>query len=149
MHKFSPIPVHRHLRRALGLLAAISLALGCGGGSPGGGGGGNTAPTISFVIVNASYGTMTLGQTANCAAQVIGTGAYSSAVTWTATNATITSAGVLTPTAVGTATCTATSTQDPTKSGLVATKALFLTLRRIRSLAPPTNPHALCLTAKS
>jgi hypothetical protein len=56
-------------------------------------------------------------QTSTCTATVQGTGSYSSAVTWGATDGTITSSGVFTPTGTGTATITATSTQDTTKSG--------------------------------
>jgi hypothetical protein len=48
---------------------------------------------------------------------VQGTGAFSSAVTWGATGGTINSSGVFTPAGAGTATITATSTQDATKSG--------------------------------
>ncbi len=46
-----------------------------------------------------------------------GAGSYSSAVTWAASDGTITSSGEFTPTAAGTATITATSTEDATKSG--------------------------------
>ncbi len=73
--------------------------------------------TITTVTVAAAPGSITTAQTATCVSTVQGTGSFSSAVTWTATNGTITSSGVLTPAAVGAATCTATSTQDPTKSG--------------------------------
>jgi hypothetical protein len=48
---------------------------------------------------------------------VSGTGSYSSAVSWSATGGTVTSAGVFTPSGTGTAAITATSTQDTTKSG--------------------------------
>jgi hypothetical protein len=48
---------------------------------------------------------------------VQGNGAFNSAVTWAATGGTINSSGVFTPSAAGTATITATSTQDATKSG--------------------------------
>jgi N-acetylneuraminic acid mutarotase len=48
---------------------------------------------------------------------VQGTGSYSSAVTWGATNGAITSSGVFAPTVAGTVNVTATSTQDTTKSG--------------------------------
>jgi hypothetical protein len=48
---------------------------------------------------------------------VNGTGSYSSAVTWSATGGSITTAGLFTPSGTGTANITATSTQDSTKSG--------------------------------
>ncbi len=100
------------------VLAGFSL-LGCGGSTGGSssGGGGNTNPTITLVTVSALPSAVTVGQTVTCTANVQGTGAFSTGVTWTATNATITPAGVLTPSSAGTATCIATSTQDPTKSG--------------------------------
>jgi hypothetical protein len=56
-------------------------------------------------------------QTSNCTATVQGNGSYSSAVSWTATDGTITASGTFTPIGAGTATITATSTQDATKSG--------------------------------
>ena len=77
-----------------------------------------TAPsTITSVSVVCSPASILTTQTSNCAATVQGTGAYSSAVTWAATDGTIMSSGVFTPTVAGTVTITATSTQDTTKSG--------------------------------
>jgi hypothetical protein len=75
----------------------------------------NPAPiTVTSVTVVANPTSIAnVGQTATCVATVNGTGAFSTGVTWTATNGAITSAGVFTPTAgfVGNATCTANSTQ--------------------------------------
>jgi len=68
-------------------------------------------PTVTKVTVVATPSSITTSQTATCAATVTGTGAFSSAVTWTATGGTITSGGVLTPSGAGTATCTAHSAQ--------------------------------------
>ncbi len=65
--------------------------------------------TITSITVAATPSSITTAQTANCAATVSGTGAYSSAVTWTATGGTITSGGVFTPSGAGNATCTANS----------------------------------------
>ena len=77
-----------------------------------------TAPsTITSVSVTCSPASILTTQTSNCTATVQGTGSYSSAVTWGATDGTITSSEVFTPTAAGTAVITATSTQDTTKSG--------------------------------
>src|ERR1035437_9447849 len=83
--------------------------LGCGGG------GGNTppvSPTITSVGVSCTPTSIQTGQTSQCSTAVSGTGSYSSGVTWAATNGTISAAGVFTPSAVGTATITATSTED-------------------------------------
>ena len=67
--------------------------------------------TVTSVSVIASPNTITTAQTSTCAATVLGTGAFSSAVTWTATGGTITSAGVFTPSGVGNAKCIANSAQ--------------------------------------
>jgi hypothetical protein len=79
---------------------------------------GVTGPsTITSVSVLCSPATILTTQTSTCTATLQGTGAFSSAVTWAATDGTINSSGVFTPTAAGSATITATSTQDSTKSG--------------------------------
>ena len=65
--------------------------------------------TITSISVVAAPTSITTAQTTTCAATVSGTGAYSSAVNWTATGGTITSGGVFTPSGSGTASCTATS----------------------------------------
>ena len=89
--------------------------------------------TITSVKAACSPTTLNAGATAQCAATVTGTGRYSSAVTWTASSGAITAAGLFTaPPAAGSATITATSTQDPTKSG-TATVAV--------QSAPRSTPH--------
>lgn len=71
----------------------------------------SSAPiTVTAISVAATPASISTSQTATCAATVSGTGAYSSAVTWTATGGTITGAGVFTPSGTGTATCKASST---------------------------------------
>lgn len=61
---------------------------------------------------------MATGATSQCSATVQGTGSYSSAVTWSASNGSITTAGLFTaPATAGSVTVTATSSQDTTKSG--------------------------------
>jgi N-acetylneuraminic acid mutarotase len=101
---------------SLPTIVAFSIALfltGCGGG-------GSTTPpmpTITSVTVACSPASIVTTQTSNCTATVQGTGSYSSAVTWGATDGAITPSGVFTPAATGTATMTATSTQDTEKSG--------------------------------
>src|SRR6185437_3871518 len=78
-----------------------------------------TSPsTISSVSVNCSPATVNTGGASQCTANVQGSGSYSSAVTWTATGGTISSAGLLTaPSTSGNVAVAATSTQDTTKSG--------------------------------
>lgn len=100
------------------LYSLLSLILaGCGGA----GGGGTTpppqSPAITSVSASCNPASIQTNQTSQCSATVSETGSYSSAVTWSATDGTITSAGVFTPSAAGTATITATSTADSTKSG--------------------------------
>ncbi len=71
--------------------------------------------TVTSVTVTATPSAITTAQTAQCTATVAGTGAFSSAVAWTATSGTIADGGngtaTLTPSGAGTATCTATSAQ--------------------------------------
>jgi len=65
--------------------------------------------TITSITVAASPTSINTGQTSQCSATVVGTGSYSTAVTWTATGGTITSTGLFTPSGGGTATCKANS----------------------------------------
>lgn len=74
----------------------------------------STITSISVTCVPASILT---NQTSTCSATVQGTGSYSTAVNWQATDGTISSAGVFTPAGAGTAVITAKSSQDSTKSG--------------------------------
>ena len=71
--------------------------------------------TITSVSVICTPPAILTTQTSNCTATVQGAGSCSSAVTWEATDGTITSSGV-TPSILGTAVIAATSSQDPTKS---------------------------------
>ena len=99
----------------MGLCVTLFLTA-CGGG----GGGGGTAPqtpSITSVAALCSPATILTTQTSTCMASVQGIGSYSSAVSWAASDGTITSSGVFTPTVAGTVTITATSTEDSTKSG--------------------------------
>lgn len=88
----------------------------CGGGG-GNSGGGTQQPTITSVTVTCTPTSAQIGLTSQCSATVSGTGSYSSSVTWSAAGGIVTSAGVFTPSTPGTATITATSAQDATKSG--------------------------------
>ena len=97
------------------IVSLSSLIAGCGGGS----GSSFVAPTstITSVTVSCTPASIQTNQTSQCSATVSGTGSYGSAVTWSATGGTVSSAGVFTPSGAGNATVTATSTQDSTKSG--------------------------------
>jgi alpha-L-arabinofuranosidase len=78
------------------------------------------APTVTAVKATCPMGGVFAGGSIGCSAAVTGTGAYSSAVTWTASAGSITPAGVLTAPATGSSvTVTATSVQDATKSSSV------------------------------
>src|ERR1019366_284235 len=87
----------------------------CGSGSNAVG-----SPIIS-VTVTCSPSTILFGQTSQCSAIVIGTGNFSSGVTWTASAGSISSSGLFTAPSSGSAslvvTITATSTQDTSMSG--------------------------------
>lgn len=102
----------------LGILYSIGIG-GCGSGTPT-----QPPPTITSVSASCSPTSVYAGQsvqTSQCSAGVVGTGAYSSGVTWSANFGTITSGGVYTAPATvptgGMATITATSSEDTTKSG--------------------------------
>jgi alpha-L-arabinofuranosidase len=75
---------------------------------------------VNSVKVYCPVSTLEYTRSVTCSASVAGTGSPSSAVTWSASTGTITTAGVVTAPATGSSiTVTATSTQDPTKSGSV------------------------------
>ncbi|MGC2618004.1 MAG: Ig-like domain-containing protein, partial [Acidobacteriaceae bacterium] len=76
------------------------------------------ASTIASVAVSCSPVSVAPGATSQCSATVTGTGNYSSAVTWATSDGTISTGGLLTaPSAAGSVTVTATSTQDTSVSG--------------------------------
>jgi len=81
-----------------------------------------TPAAISSVSVTCSPSSVQTNQASTCTPTVIGTGNFSSTVTWSVNPSnigTVSSSGVFTPTAAGTATIIATSTQDSTKFGSV------------------------------
>lgn len=89
-----------------------------------------SSSTIASVSVTCSPTSILPTQTTACTGTVSGTGTFNKGVTWTATNGTIAAGGMFTPSGVGTATITATSVQDPTRSGstTVAIKSLIQTV---------------------
>ena len=108
--------------RTIGLLLVVGvlvLTAGCGSSNSGGG----TTPRITSVTDSCSPMTITYGGTSQCSATVMGTGNFSTAVTWKVSTGTgtISSSGMYTAPSGGNATLmvtiTATSTQDTSKSG--------------------------------
>ncbi len=86
------------------------------------------APTITSVSVTCASSSIAPTATSQCSATVRGTGSYSSLVTWNATSGSIDATGLFTAAALtGSATITATSTQDTTKSGTAAISVQLLT----------------------
>lgn len=76
------------------------------------------ASTITSLAVTCNPSTIAPNATSQCSASVQGTGSFSSAVTWSASEGSLTTSGLFTaPAAAGSVTVTATSTQDATKSG--------------------------------
>jgi phosphatidylinositol-3-phosphatase len=74
--------------------------------------------TITSVQVACNPSTVSTNATSQCSATVKGTGNYSSAVTWSASQGAINASGLFTaPATAGAATVTATSVQDTTQSG--------------------------------
>ena len=78
----------------------------------------STPPTITSVAVSCNPSTIGLNATSQCTAMVQGTGAYSSAVTWSASGGAINATGLFAaPAAPGSETVTATSVEDSSRSG--------------------------------
>jgi hypothetical protein len=131
----------------LTLLATSSLIAGCVGsvsGTPATKAA--PVPTVASVMVSCTPATVTLGATTACTAVVSGTNNESQAVTWTATNGTVTSAGVFTPNATGTAVVTATSAQDVSKSG-TASVTVKQAAPTVTSVAVSCSPTTISLGA--
>jgi len=77
-----------------------------------------SVPTIFSVTVACNPSTVAPNATSQCSANVQGTGSFSSSVTWSASEGSISAVGLFTaPASVGSATVTATSTQVSTQSG--------------------------------
>jgi hypothetical protein len=108
-----------------------------------------TPPTITSVQVTCNPSIVNTNATSQCSATVQGTGSYSSAVKWSASEGTINSSGLFTaPASAGTVTVTATSTQDSTKSG-TASVTVQLTPPTITSLQVTCNPSTVNTNATS
>jgi phosphatidylinositol-3-phosphatase len=90
-----------------------------------------SSPAISSVAPSCSPDTIATGATSQCTANVMGTGSFSSVVTWSVTGGgAISATGLFTaPSSVAKVTVKATSTQDATKSGI--------TTITVQTTAPP------------
>ncbi len=108
-------------RGPLAVFAGLSVILlsACGGGSMAGSASPGS-PTISSIVPVCSPLSIAPGATSQCAATVQGTGNFSSADTWSVSAGSISTSGLFTaPSAAGKVVVTATSQQDPTKTGRV------------------------------
>src|ERR1039457_2072346 len=120
----------------------------CGGGSsvsqPS-----SPSSLISSVSVICAPSSVAVNRNSQCNATVQGTGTYSSAVTWTASEGAINASGLFTPpTSPGVVTVTATSTQDTTKSG-AASLTVQSSLSTITSVAVTCTPSTVGVSASS
>jgi acid phosphatase len=87
-----------------------------------------TPSTITSVAVTCNPSTVGVNASSQCDAAVQGTGTYSSAVTWSASAGAINASGLFTaPASPTTVTVTATSAQDPTKSGVATLTVQLVT----------------------
>ncbi len=121
--------------------------IGCGGGASTGNNQPAPASTILSVAPACTPSSIAVSATSQCTAIVKGSGTYSSAVTWSASNGTVNTSGVFTaPASAGNVTVTATSTQDATKSGTatITVQAPSSTITSVQAVCNPStvNPGA-------
>jgi len=106
-------------------------------------------PSISSVSVVCTPTAVALSASSQCSASVQGTGSFSSAVTWSSSVGTINPSGLFTaPATAGTATVTATSTQDTTRPG-TASVTVQSVGSTITSVAVTCNPSTIGVSATS
>jgi phosphatidylinositol-3-phosphatase len=106
---------------AVSISLLLLLPIGCGGGASTSDQISHPSSTIASVSAACTPSTVPANGRSQCVATVTGAGNYSSAVTWSATGGALNASGLFTgPPSAGTITVTATSTQDPTKSGTAA-----------------------------
>jgi hypothetical protein len=131
----------------------LTMLVACGGSS-GGGPSGSASSTISSVSPVCTPSTIAVNATSQCTATVMGTGSYSSAVTWSASSGTVNASGVFTASAsAGAVTVTAISTQDSTKSGKASVTVQASSppppSSTITSVQVVCNPSAISASATS
>ena len=128
----------------------LVLLTACGGGSGSNNPSGSTTSTISSVSPACAPSTIAINATSQCNATVKGSGSYSSAVTWSASAGTVSASGILTaPATAGTVTVTATSMQDPTKSGTASVTVQPPPSPTITSVQVTCNPSTVNVGANS
>lgn len=99
--------------------------------------------TVTSVQVACNPSTISFNATSQCAATVKGTGSFSSAVTWSVTAGTVSSAGLFTaPGSAGAATVTATSVQNTSISGTATVTVQAQT-------PPPQPPHIVLVVEEN
>jgi hypothetical protein len=130
---------------AFGLSFLLGLAA-CGSGS----GSSSISSAISSVSPTCVPSTIAANATSQCNATVKGSGSYSSTVTWSASRGTVSASGILTaPPTAGTLTVTATSTQDPTKSGTASVTVQPPPSSTITSVQVACSPSTVNVGANS
>jgi phosphatidylinositol-3-phosphatase len=138
------------LLHAVGISLVLLTLTACGGGSSTMSG--STSSTISSVSLACTPSTIAAAATSQCSATVMGSGSYSSAVTWSASAGTINASGLLTaPASAGTVTVTAMSMQDSTKAGTasVTVQAPPPPSSTITSVQVACTPAAVNISATS
>jgi hypothetical protein len=103
--------------------------------------------TITSVTVVCTPSSIFTNGTSSCSPNVVGTGNYNSAVSWSATGGSINQAGLFTPSGVGNAKITATSVQDVSKSG--STSVSVAVPITITSVTVACNPASILTTGTS
>jgi len=102
--------------------------MGCGGSGNSTTPAAPTPPTISSVSVTCAPASISPNKTAQCTANVQGSGSFSSTVNWSASAGSISSAGVFTaPANTGNVTVTATSTANQAEFGTASVNVQFQT----------------------
>ena len=104
-------------------------------------------PKVTSVSVVCTPSSILTTATSSCSATVSGTGGPAQAVTWTATNGIITNGGIFSPSGPGISTITATSAQDPTKSG--AATVTITAVSTVTSVAVTCTPSSILTTSTS
>jgi hypothetical protein len=124
MGSFSRHHLRKNITQTRLLYALLECAMLLSMAACGGGGGASSnppapiSPSITSVAVTCVPAAIAAQATSQCTATVLGTGSFSSAVTWSAGAGGINANGAFTaPAVAGTVSVKATSTQDTTKSG--------------------------------
>lgn len=150
MNDFPRVPRARCWRnpRAI-LLSALLLALAACGSSTQSSQSDNS---ITAVSVSCTPTTLGPGDTSQCTATVRGTGNFSSAVKWSASAGTLSASGLFTaPSSTGNVTITASSTQNPAKSGSASLQVQAPTppSSTVSSVSVACSPTSVAANAKS